>query len=103
MKKNSIKLVLNPSTKGSITNKKGRDADNHPPKNKTTVRTLIRIIEPYSARKNNANPILAYSTLKPETNSDSASGKSKGARLVSARIDTKNIKNNGKKGTKKKI
>lgn len=60
------------------------------------------MIDPYSARKNNAKPILEYSTLKPETSSDSASGKSKGARLVSASIETKNIKNKGKKGTIKK-
>ena len=75
---------------------------NQPPKNIITVKTLINIIEPYSARKNNAKPILAYSTLKPETSSDSASGKSNGALLVSAKIETKNIKNNGKKGIKKK-
>ena len=72
-----------------------------PPKNIITVKTLINIIEPYSAKKNKANPILAYSTLKPETNSDSASGKSKGALFVSARMDTRNIKNNGKKGITK--
>jgi hypothetical protein len=77
-------------------------ANNHPPMNKITVKVLIRIIEPYSAKKNKAKPILAYSTLKPETNSDSASGKSKGARFVSAKIETKNIKNKGKKGNKKK-
>jgi hypothetical protein len=63
----------------------------------------MAIIEPYSARKNNAKPMLEYSTLKPETSSDSASGKSKGARFVSAKIDTKNIKNRGKKGIIKKI
>jgi hypothetical protein len=68
-----------------------------------TVKILIAIIEPYSARKKSAKPILEYSTLKPDTNSDSASGKSKGARFVSAKIDTKNIKNNGKKGIRKKI
>ena len=67
------------------------------------VNTLIKIIEPYSARKNNANPILAYSTLKPETSSDSASGRSKGARLVSAKIEINHIKNKGKKGIIKKI
>lgn len=72
-----------------------------PPKNIITVKTLINIIEPYSAKKNKANPILAYSTLKPETNSDSASGKSKGALFVSAKMDTRNIKNNGKKGITK--
>jgi len=100
-----MKLVLKPNIKGSSKNKKGigNDVDNHPPKNIKTVKRLIKIIEPYSAKKNKANPILAYSTLKPETSSDSASGKSKGARFVSARIETKNIKKSGKKGTQKKI
>jgi len=74
-----------------------------PPRNIITVKTLISIIEPYSARKNNAKPILAYSTLKPETNSDSASGKSKGARFVSANIDTNHIIKSGKNGKIKKI
>jgi hypothetical protein len=67
-----------------------------------TVKVLIRIMEQYSAKKNKAKPIDAYSTLKPETNSDSASGRSKGARFVSARILTKNIKKSGKNGTAKK-
>jgi hypothetical protein len=68
-----------------------------------TVKRLIKIIEPYSARKKRAKPMLAYSTLKPDTSSDSASGKSNGARLVSAKIEIKNIRNNGKKGIKKNI
>jgi|TARA_B100000768_G_scaffold179470_1_gene197211 hypothetical protein len=59
------------------------------------------MIDPYSAKKNKANPILAYSTLKPETSSDSASGKSKGALFVSAKIEIKNIRHNGEKGIKK--
>jgi len=61
------------------------------------------MIEQYSAKKNRAKPILAYSTLKPETSSDSASGKSKGARLVSANMDIRNIRNKGDKGVKKKV
>ena len=73
----------------------------HPPKNIITVRELIKIIDPYSAKKNSAKPILAYSTLKPDTNSDSASGKSNGALFVSAKIEIKNIRNNGKKGITK--
>jgi hypothetical protein len=99
MKKNSIKLVFIPIVKESKKNKNGRD--NQPPKNIITVNKLIRIIDPYSARKNKAKPILAYSTLKPDTNSLSASGKSKGALFVSANIEIKNIKNNGKKGKQK--
>ncbi len=39
-----------------------------------------------------------YSTLKPETNSDSPSAKSKGALFVSAKADTKNIINAGNNG-----
>jgi hypothetical protein len=53
---------------------------------------------PYSPKKNNAKPIAEYSTLYPETNSASASGKSKGWRFVSAKAEilkTKNIGNNG--------
>lgn len=39
----------------------------------------------YSARKIKANHPPIYSTLKPDTNSDSPSAKSKGLRLVSAK------------------
>ena len=45
---------------------------------------LIKIILAYSAIKINANIILPYSILNPETNSDSPSAKSKGVRFVSA-------------------
>jgi hypothetical protein len=90
---------LKPKKKGSRKNNVG--SDSHPPRNIITVKTLINIIEPYSARKNKANPMLAYSTLKPDTNSDSASGRSKGARFVSAKMETRNIKKSGKKGNAK--
>jgi len=46
----------------------------------------------YSANKNKSKDI-------PATNSDSASGKSKGCRLVSAKPEIKNIKNGINKGT----
>lgn len=39
---------------------------------------------PYSDKKIIAKPPLLYSVLKPDTNSDSPSAKSNGARLVSA-------------------
>jgi len=42
------------------------------------------IIFPYSDKKIIAKPPLLYSVLKPDTNSDSPSAKSNGARLVSA-------------------
>ena len=98
-----MKLVFNPNTNGSNNWKELLKKDNQPPVNNKTVKRLINIIEPYSAKKKRANPILAYSTLKPETNSDSASGKSKGALLVSAKILIKNIIKRGKNGKKKYI
>lgn len=45
----------------------------------------------YSARKNRANGPPAYSTLNPETSSDSPSVRSKGARFVSARVEINHI------------
>jgi len=47
--------------------------------------------------------VAAYSTLYPDTNSDSASGKSNGTRFVSAKAAIKNktkLGHNGKKNHK---
>ena len=43
----------------------------------------------YSARKNSANFSDEYSVWKPPTSSDSASGRSNGARLVSPTAEMK--------------
>ena len=72
--------------------------NSQPPKNKITPKADINIIWQYSAKKNKANDILEYSTLKPETNSDSPSVKSNGTLFVSAKADTKNISATGKNG-----
>jgi len=42
----------------------------------------------YSLKKISTNPVEAYSTLNPETSSDSPSEKSKGVRFVSANNKT---------------
>lgn len=55
------------------------------------VMAFMTIILAYSARKNIANGPAAYSTLKPETSSDSPSVRSKGARFVSASVETYHI------------
>jgi predicted protein tyrosine phosphatase len=49
----------------------------------------------YSAIKIRAKPPLLYSTLNPETSSDSPSAKSKGVRLVSANLDVNHMKPRG--------
>jgi hypothetical protein len=59
-----------------------------PPKNKIEVKPLIKIILPYSAINKIANPPEPYSTLNPDTNSDSPSAKSNGVRFTSAKIIT---------------
>jgi len=64
-------------------------------------KSILKIIEKktifaYSAIKIKANFAPPYSTLNPETNSDSPSAKSKGARLVSATQQIKHIINSEK-------
>lgn len=54
-------------------------------------KAFIRIMLVYSAMKNSANGPAAYSTLNPETNSDSPSVRSKGARFVSANVEMNHI------------
>lgn len=68
------------------------------PKKRMAVRKLINRMLAYSARKKSAKGPAEYSTLKPETSSDSPSVRSKGVRLVSARIETNQIINKGKQG-----
>jgi len=71
---------------------------NHPPVNKIAVSVLINTIEQYSPKKKNTNIIPLCSVKKPATNSDSASCRSKGVLLVSAKIDIKNKIKTGSKG-----
>lgn len=65
-------------------------------KNKTAVRHLKLIIIRYSAMKKIANFVELYSTLNPDTSSDSPSEKSKGVRFNSAKILTSQIIKTGK-------
>ena len=62
------------------------------PKKSDTITEHIKIIILYSPKKSNANLPELYSTLKPETNSDSPSAKSKGVRFISAMQETTQIK-----------
>lgn len=65
--------------------------------NKTTVIIDINKILAYSAKNSIAKPPPPYSILNPDTNSDSPSAKSKGARLVSANLEVNHVKINGTK------
>lgn len=61
------------------------------PIKRVTVNAFIMIMLVYSAIKNKANGPAAYSTLNPDTSSDSPSVRSNGARLVSANVEINHI------------
>jgi hypothetical protein len=65
------------------------------PVKKTMESSLIIRILAYSAIKISANIPLLYSTLNPDTSSDSPSAKSKGVRFVSARLVISHINARG--------
>lgn len=60
-------------------------------RNRMVVRVFIIMMLAYSARKKRANGPAAYSTLKPDTSSDSPSVRSNGARFVSASVEMYHI------------
>jgi len=68
------------------------------PRNRAAERVFISKMFAYSAKKNRAKGPPAYSTLNPETSSDSPSVRSKGARLVSARVEIYHIAAKGQAG-----
>src|SRR6266705_1267996 len=68
-----------------------------PPKNRMAHMAHISTMERYSPRKKSRTGVAEYSTKNPATNSDSASTRSKGGRLVSARAETKKIGSMGKR------
>src|ERR1700754_4579152 len=67
-----------------------------PPRKRIVVSEHIRTTAAYSPSMNIMYGDEPYSTMKPATSSDSASGRSKGGRLVSASAEMKNTMNIGK-------
>lgn len=64
---------------------------------------FMRRMLAYSARKNSAKGPPAYSTLNPDTSSDSPSARSKGARFVSARVEIYHMAARGQAGRSSQI
>lgn len=73
------------------------------PINKIADNVFIRRMLAYSARKNSAKGPPAYSTLNPDTSSDSPSVRSNGARFVSARVEIYHIAARGQAGIRSQI
>lgn len=87
-----------PSEIGLMLIKKFLNIIKYPPINKIVIKIQISNILAYSPKKKDTKTDPACSVIKPLTNSDSASGKSKGALFVSAIHAIKNIINAGNKG-----
>lgn len=81
----------------------GRVGMREAPRKREAERVFIKRMLAYSARKNRAKGPPAYSTLKPETSSDSPSVRSKGARFVSARVEMYHIAVSGHAGITSQI
>lgn len=67
-----------------------------PPRNSREVKNLKSKIIPYSLIKIKANRPAPYSTLNPDTSSDSPSARSKGVRLDSAIQRVIQVRNKGR-------
>lgn len=73
------------------------------PRKMIVDRAFIMMMLVYSAMKNSANGPAAYSTLKPDTSSDSPSVRSNGARFVSASVEINHMKANGHAGSRNQV
>jgi len=62
--------------------------DSQPPRNRMVPSAHMVQIATYSPSMNSRYGVEPYSTMKPATNSDSASTRSNGGRLVSASAET---------------
>src|SRR5262249_30258695 len=89
----------NQITPGIQVNGATGNGGSQPPRNKMVAIAHIVAIAMYSPRKNRRNGVAEYSTANPATSSDSASTRSNGGRLVSARDEMKKMTNIGNNGS----
>ena len=73
--------------------------DSQPPRNRIVASAHMVMMATYSPSMNSRYGVEEYSTMKPATSSDSASGRSKGGRFVSASAEMKKITNIGNSGS----
>src|SRR5262249_48132043 len=89
----------NQITPGIQVNGGSATGGNQPPRNRIVASAHIVVMATYSPSMNSRYGVEPYSTMKPATSSDSASTRSKGGRLVSAKAETKNTTNIGRSGS----
>src|SRR6478735_2437957 len=91
-------LSVNQITPGTQVNGGSAIGGSQPPRNRIAAIAHIVVIATYSPSMNSRYGVEPYSTMKPATSSDSASTRSNGGRLVSARAEIKNTTNIGNSG-----
>src|SRR5215467_3522908 len=96
MKNTKPALSTNQMMPGTQVNGGTASGGSHPPRNRMV---LMVAIATYSPSMNIMYGVEPYSTMKPATNSDSASTRSNGGRFVSASAETKNTMNIGNSGS----
>src|ERR1700678_2230629 len=99
MKNMKNTLSTNQITPGTQVKGGSATGGSQPPKNRIVHIAHIVVIATYSPSMNIMYGVEPYSTMKPATSSDSASTRSNGGRLVSARAEMKKITNIGKSGS----
>src|ERR1700728_1901195 len=97
MKKKNTILSRNQMIPGTAVKGQMFSGGSQPPRNRIEHIAHIRTMERYSPRKKSRKGVEEYSTKKPATSSLSASTRSKGGRLVSARAETKKMGSMGKR------
>src|SRR5215510_229079 len=98
MKKKMTTLIKSQTTPGIQVSQDTLISGNHPPKKRIEVMAHMSTMFMYSPTMKRRYGVEEYSTMKPATSSDSASGRSKGGRLVSASAEMKKSTNIGKSG-----
>src|SRR5581483_5833072 len=99
MKNRNSAFSVNQITPGTHVNGANGIGDSQPPRNRIVPIAHIVPIATYSPSMNIMYGVEPYSTMKPATSSDSASTRSNGGRLVSARAVMKNTTNIGNSGS----
>src|SRR5262252_11010653 len=89
----------NQITPGIQVNGGSATGGSQPPRNRMVAIAHIVVIATYSPSMNIMYGVEPYSTMKPATNSDSASTRSNGGRFVSASAEMKNTMNIGNSGS----
>src|SRR5881296_530551 len=92
-------LSTNQITPGTQVNGGTAIGGSQPPRNRIVAIAHIVVIATYSPSMNSRYGVEPYSTMKPATSSDSASTRSNGGGLVSARAEMKKMMNIGNSGS----